>query len=65
DSSWTVNRKQFPLRLACGTTFNGCRGLTLSRAEGNESKDGDTLCLCAEGNENQDCANVAYKSLLL
>ncbi|KAG2737844.1 hypothetical protein P692DRAFT_20760702 [Suillus brevipes Sb2] len=30
-SSWTVNRKQFPLRLAYATTFNGCQGLTLSR----------------------------------
>jgi hypothetical protein len=30
-SSWTVNRKQFPLRLAYATTFNGCQGLTLAR----------------------------------
>lgn len=30
-SSWTVNRKQFPLRLAYATTFNSCQGLTLSR----------------------------------
>lgn len=29
--SWTVNRKQFPSRLAYATTFNGCQGLTLSR----------------------------------
>jgi ATP-dependent exoDNAse (exonuclease V) alpha subunit len=31
-SSWTVNRKQFPLRPAYATTFNGCQGLTLQRA---------------------------------
>ncbi|KAG2342881.1 hypothetical protein BDR05DRAFT_328500 [Suillus weaverae] len=26
-SSWTVNRKQFPLRPAYATTFNGSQGL--------------------------------------
>lgn len=26
-SSWMVNRKQFHLKLACTTTFNGCQGL--------------------------------------
>ncbi|KAG2743147.1 hypothetical protein P692DRAFT_20810564 [Suillus brevipes Sb2] len=31
-SSWTVNRKQFPLRAAYATTFNGCQGLTLQKA---------------------------------
>ncbi|KAG2130849.1 hypothetical protein DEU56DRAFT_740439, partial [Suillus clintonianus] len=31
-SSWTVNRKQFPLRPAYATTFNGSQGLTLQRA---------------------------------
>ncbi|KAG2045994.1 hypothetical protein BDR06DRAFT_965469 [Suillus hirtellus] len=31
-SSWTVNRKQFPLRSAYATTFNGSRGLTLQKA---------------------------------
>jgi hypothetical protein len=31
-SDWTVSRKQFPLRLAYATTFNGCQGLTLSRS---------------------------------
>ncbi|KIK47412.1 hypothetical protein CY34DRAFT_27826, partial [Suillus luteus UH-Slu-Lm8-n1] len=30
-SSWTVNRKQFPLSLAYATTFNSCQSLTLSR----------------------------------
>ncbi|KAG2076748.1 hypothetical protein BDR04DRAFT_1044228, partial [Suillus decipiens] len=30
-SSWTVNRRQFPLRPAYATTFNGCQGLTLAR----------------------------------
>ncbi|KAG1858989.1 hypothetical protein DFJ58DRAFT_701694 [Suillus subalutaceus] len=29
-SSWTVNRRQFPLRPAYATTFNGCQGLTLA-----------------------------------
>src|SRR5438046_8400149 len=29
---WTVQRKQFPLRLAYATTFNSCQGLTLDRA---------------------------------
>ncbi|CAG8835143.1 13400_t:CDS:1, partial [Racocetra persica] len=29
--SWTVYRKQFPLRLAYATTFNSCQGLTLDR----------------------------------
>ena len=28
---WTVNRRQFPLRLAYATTFNSCQGLTLDR----------------------------------
>jgi hypothetical protein len=28
-SDWTVIRKQFPLRPAYATTFNGCQGLTL------------------------------------
>lgn len=31
-SSWSVNCKQFPLRLAYATTFNGSQGLTLQRA---------------------------------
>mgnify|MGYP003622942105 CR=1 FL=1 len=30
-SSWTVQRKQFPLRLAYATTFNSSQGLTLDR----------------------------------
>lgn len=30
--SWTVNRRQFPLRAAYATTFNGSQGLTLRRA---------------------------------
>ncbi|CAG8816580.1 7920_t:CDS:2 [Gigaspora margarita] len=30
--SWTVYRKQFPLRLAYSTTFNSYQGLTLNRA---------------------------------
>ncbi|KAG1906888.1 uncharacterized protein F5891DRAFT_346740 [Suillus fuscotomentosus] len=30
--SWTVNRKQFPLRPAYATTFNGCRRLTWQKA---------------------------------
>ncbi|KAG2074676.1 hypothetical protein BDR04DRAFT_1150962 [Suillus decipiens] len=30
-SSWTVNRKQFQLRLACATTSNGSQGLTPTR----------------------------------
>lgn len=29
--NWTVQRRQFPLRLAYGTTFNSCQGLTLDR----------------------------------
>ncbi|THH06394.1 hypothetical protein EW146_g9626 [Bondarzewia mesenterica] len=28
-SSWTVNRRQFPLRVAYATTFNSCLGQTL------------------------------------
>ena len=31
-SSWTVNRRQFPLRAAYATTFNGSQGLTLQHA---------------------------------
>jgi ATP-dependent DNA helicase PIF1 len=31
-SCWTVNRIQFPLRLAYACTFNSCVGLTLDRA---------------------------------
>ena len=31
NTSWTVERKQFPLRLAYATTFNSCQGLTLDR----------------------------------
>jgi hypothetical protein len=30
-SPWTVQRRQFPLRLAYATTFNSCQGLTLDR----------------------------------
>ena len=30
-SSWTVQRIQFPLRLAYASTFHGCVGLTLDR----------------------------------
>jgi len=30
--SWTMQRKEFPLRLAYATTFNSCQGLTLDRA---------------------------------
>lgn len=29
---WTIQRKQYPLRLAYSTTFNSCQGLTLERA---------------------------------
>jgi hypothetical protein len=29
---WTIQRLQFPLRLAYATTFNSCQGLTLDRA---------------------------------
>ena len=29
---WTIQRRQFPLRLAYATTFNSCQGLTLDRA---------------------------------
>lgn len=29
--SWTVNRIQFPLRLAYATTFHGCVGLTIDK----------------------------------
>ncbi|KAN0082860.1 hypothetical protein V8E55_008655 [Tylopilus felleus] len=31
-SSWSVQRKQFPLRLAYACTFNGCQGLMLTRS---------------------------------
>ncbi|KAG2069095.1 hypothetical protein BDR04DRAFT_1022412, partial [Suillus decipiens] len=31
-SSWTANRKQFPLRPVYATTFNGSQGLTLEKA---------------------------------
>lgn len=31
-TDWTVLCRQFPLRLAYATTFNGCQGLTLSKA---------------------------------
>jgi hypothetical protein len=30
-TSWTVERRQIPLRLAYATTFNSCQGLTLDR----------------------------------
>jgi hypothetical protein len=30
-SSWTINRRQFPLWLTYATTFNGRQGLTLAR----------------------------------
>jgi hypothetical protein len=30
-TNWTVQRRQFPLRLAYATTFNSCQGLTLDR----------------------------------
>lgn len=30
-SSWSINRRQFPLRPAYATTFNSCQGLTLDR----------------------------------
>ena len=30
-SNWTVQRRQFPLRLAYAATFNSCQGLTLDR----------------------------------
>jgi hypothetical protein len=28
---WTIQRRQFPLRLAYATTFNSCQGLTLEK----------------------------------
>jgi hypothetical protein len=31
NTNWTVQRRQFPLRLAYATTFNSCQGLTLDR----------------------------------
>jgi hypothetical protein len=30
-TSWTVERRQLPLRLAYSTTFNSCQGLTLDK----------------------------------
>jgi hypothetical protein len=30
-ANWTVQRRQFPLRLAYATTFNSCQGLTLDQ----------------------------------
>jgi hypothetical protein len=30
-TNWTIQRRQFPLRLAYATTFNSCQGLTLDR----------------------------------
>lgn len=30
-ANWTVQRRQFPLRLAYATTCNSCQGLTLDR----------------------------------
>jgi hypothetical protein len=30
-ANWTVQRRQFPLRLAYAATFNSCQGLTLNR----------------------------------
>jgi ATP-dependent DNA helicase PIF1 len=30
-TSWTVERRQFPLRLAYATAFNSCQGLTLDK----------------------------------
>lgn len=30
-TNWTLQRRQFPLRLAYATTFNSCQGLTLDR----------------------------------
>jgi hypothetical protein len=30
-TSWTVERRQFPLRLAYTTKFNSCQGLTLDK----------------------------------
>ncbi|KAG1784745.1 uncharacterized protein HD556DRAFT_199881 [Suillus plorans] len=38
-SSWTVNPRQFPLRPAYATTFNGCQGLTLARTVHDLQKD--------------------------
>lgn len=81
-SDWTVTRKQFPLRLAYATTFNGCQGLTLSRsvvdlridpfahgqlytALSTVRRREDTLILFTNSNEEQTCANVVYKKLLL
>ncbi|KAI6021559.1 hypothetical protein PISMIDRAFT_97980 [Pisolithus microcarpus 441] len=81
-SDWTVTRKQFPLRLAYATTFNGCQGLTLARsvvdlridpfahgqlytALSRVRRREDTLILFTDSNEEQTCANIVYKKLLL
>lgn len=80
-SSWTIQRVQFPLRLAYACTFNGCVGLTLDKAVLDQRTPvfahGQLYTALSRVRTREDCrvlfneeegpeaVNVVYKDLLL
>lgn len=80
-SSWTVQRVQFPLRLAYACTFNSCVGLTLDKAVVDQRTavfaHGQLYTALSRVRTRTDCrlffnvgdgpdaVNVVYKELLL
>ncbi|THH14982.1 hypothetical protein EW146_g5433 [Bondarzewia mesenterica] len=80
-SSWTVNRRQFPLRIAYATTFNSCLSLTLDHivvdirtsifAHGqlytalSRVRKQTDVLLLMTDNYNGFTTNVVYRDLLL